>query len=114
MAERLLAGTTSLIVFTLLSPSLAGEIEFNRDVRPILSDKCYACHGPDQGQRKAGLRLDREDSATAKLKSGHSAIVRGHSGESELLRRLDAADPDERMPPAATGKIVSEREKTIL
>jgi hypothetical protein len=55
----------------------AATIEFNRDIRPILADNCLSCHGPDQGQRKAALRLDREESALARLESGGFAIVRG-------------------------------------
>ncbi|MCB1237639.1 MAG: DUF1549 domain-containing protein, partial [Verrucomicrobiae bacterium] len=77
----------------------AGEISFNRDIRPILSDKCFACHGPDARAREAGLRLDRGDSATAKLDSGAVAIVPGKPGESELIRRVTVEDADEAMPP---------------
>ena len=55
----------------------ASKIDFNRDIRPILSDHCYACHGPDEGKRKAGLRLDRKEDAFKTLKSGDRAIVPG-------------------------------------
>ena len=57
--------------------SAAPAIDFNRDIRPILSDHCYACHGPDDGKRKSGLRLDQKESAFGKLKSGNHAIVPG-------------------------------------
>src|SRR5687768_3094591 len=59
-------------------------IDFNRDVRAILSDKCFKCHGPDAGERQAGLRLDERDSATAELESGATAIVPGDVERSEL------------------------------
>lgn len=93
---------------------LASGVEFNRDIRPILSDRCFACHGPDQGQRKAGLRLDREEGALTRLKSGHTALVPGKPGESELLRRITATDPGERMPPASSGKEVTAREVDLI
>jgi hypothetical protein len=71
---------------------------FNRDIRPILADKCYACHGPDSGTRKADLRLDTEAG------SHESAITMGDPESSELVRRVSSEDPDERMPPAAAKK----------
>lgn len=76
-----------------------GEISFNRDIRPILSDHCFACHGPDAAQRQADLRLDTEAGSLADL-GGRHAIVPGDVQASELVRRITAADPDERMPPA--------------
>ena len=82
----------------------ADEVNYNRDVRPILSDTCYKCHGPDAAERKAGLRLDAHDGAVAKLESGNTAIVPGNSGESELLARIRSTDPELIMPPVASGK----------
>jgi hypothetical protein len=81
-----------------------GSIRFNRDIRPILSDKCFQCHGPDATQRKAKLRLDSAQAARAPAASGSPAVVPGKSDESELYRRLISPDHDERMPPAKTGK----------
>src|SRR5688500_12081597 len=69
-------------------------IEFNRTIRPLLAAKCLACHGPDEDERKADLRLDVGESA---LESG--AIVPGKPDESELVRRIFSADLDEQMPP---------------
>ncbi len=80
------------------------NIDYNRDVRPILSDNCYKCHGPDAAERKAGLRLDSHDGAIAKLESGAIAIVPGKIDESELIARLKSTDPDVVMPPASSGK----------
>src|ERR1044072_7510025 len=64
------------------------DIDFNRDIRPILSDHCYACHGPDENKRKAGLRLDRPEEALKTLKSGNRAIVPGDLEKSTLVQRL--------------------------
>jgi len=86
----------------------AGEIDFNRDVRPILSDKCFACHGPDEKQRKAKLRLDVEEVVKAR-----GVIVAGKPEESTLIERITAADA-ERMPPAKSGKKLAAREIEIL
>jgi hypothetical protein len=76
-----------------------GQIDFARDVQPILAENCYHCHGPDAAERKADLRLDKEKEAKADLGSGTFAIVPGKGGESELIRRMLSADPDEKMPP---------------
>src|SRR5688572_6660163 len=77
------------------SPAFAAqkELDFNRDIRPILSDHCYACHGPDENKRKAGLRLDRPEEALQTLKSGHRAIVPGDVEKSTLVQRLTSRDP---------------------
>jgi hypothetical protein len=71
---------------------IAGEPQFNRDIRPILADRCYACHGPDSGTRKADLRLDSAEGAT------ESAVVPGEADHSELIARVSSDDPDLRMP----------------
>ncbi len=76
------------------------EISFNRDIRPILSDKCFLCHGPDANTRRAGLRLDSQEGAIAELlvNQGHHAIVPGFPEESELIRRIKSEDPAVLMP----------------
>src|SRR3954463_2642203 len=89
-------------------------VDFNREIRPILSNKCYACHGPDDGKREAGLRLDDAKIATKKLESGSVAIVPGKSQASELIRRITSSDEDERMPPAKFGKALSKEEIAAL
>jgi len=71
-------------------------VDFNREVRPILSDRCYGCHGPDANKgRKAGLRLDEPEGATKKLKSGEIAIVPGDVEKSAMVHRMLSTDPEE-------------------
>ena len=81
----------------------AERVDYNHDVRPILSDRCYSCHGPDEGQRQAGLRLDIEGGATAELAGGGRAVVRGAPDASALLQRVASSDAAKRMPPAYMG-----------
>ena len=92
-------------------------VNFNRDIKPILSDKCYACHGPDEGQRQGGggdgLRFDIEANAKSDL-GGYSAIAPGKTEESELVRRILSDDPDEVMPPPEHNKNLSPREIGLL
>jgi hypothetical protein len=76
----------------------AGPVDFSRDVRPILSDRCFTCHGPDAATRQAGLRLDTEEGAT-KARGPRTPVVPGKPDASELLKRVTAADPARRMPP---------------
>lgn len=80
-------------------PKAIRTIDFNHDIRPILSDYCYACHGPDESRRKAGLRLDLEEGAFQELKSGKRAVVRGDLAKSALIQHILSTDPDEIMPP---------------
>ncbi len=89
-------------------------VDFNRDVRPLLSDNCFACHGPDAAKQKANLRLDLRTGALTPAKSGAVAIVPGKPDESELIKRLYSKDEDERMPPVETHKMLSEAQKTTL
>jgi hypothetical protein len=91
-----------------LAPSFEGE------VLPILSEHCFHCHGPDGGQRKAGLRLDRLSEASKILKSGAHAIVPGKPYESALVSRIQSADRDEVMPPPDSDKSLTEEQKGIL
>ena len=98
----------SIVSFSCLLRA-AEEVDYNRDVRPILAEKCYPCHGPDKKARKAKLRLD--DLAAA-MKSG--AIIPGKPAESEVLERIFSDDPDERMPPKKSKATLSESEKELL
>ena len=88
------------------------QIKFNRDIRPILSDKCFTCHGPDENERKAKLRLDTEEGLFAPR--DNPTIVRGKPEQSELFLRIHHADTDEVMPPVEVNKPLSAREKQIL
>jgi hypothetical protein len=90
------------------------KIGYRRDVLPILSDRCFKCHGPDSASRKAGLRLDRADDAVAELDSGLNAIVPGDTATSELVERIMSTDADVMMPPSDSGKVLSDAEKTVL
>ncbi|MBC7855872.1 MAG: hypothetical protein IAF94_20785, partial [Pirellulaceae bacterium] len=80
------------------------KIDFSRDIRPILSNNCFKCHGFDEKQRQGGLRLDVKDGFGAKLESGAVAVVPGKPDESELVKRITHADAAEKMPPEASGK----------
>jgi hypothetical protein len=90
------------------------EIDFNRDIRPILADKCWSCHGPDAAAKKIKLRLDSEEAATADLGGGRRAIVPGAVERSRLARRITASDEATRMPPADSGRGLSSAEIDLL
>jgi len=111
---------TGLLVLTLLGTLLSGigwgdqPVNYIRDIRPILSDNCYACHGPDEESREADLRLDQQESALSELPSGQHAIVPSKPDESELLRRIVSGDADERMPPAETEKSLKPEQVELL
>jgi Protein of unknown function (DUF1553)/Protein of unknown function (DUF1549)/Concanavalin A-like lectin/glucanases superfamily/Planctomycete cytochrome C len=108
-------GLASSLVRLHAEPAPASvRVDFNREIRPILSDHCYACHGPDEGKRKAGLRLDTEADAFRELKSGQRALVPGDSDKSTLLQRIIATDPDDLMPPAKHGKPLTEVQIALL
>ncbi|MGB7326515.1 MAG: PSD1 and planctomycete cytochrome C domain-containing protein [Rubripirellula sp.] len=91
----------------------ARKIEFNRDVRPILSETCFHCHGPDEEGRRADLRLDTADGAEEDL-GGYQAIVPGDLGKSEVWTRITSDDPDLLMPPAESHMVLTEEQKTLL
>jgi hypothetical protein len=109
-------GAAALLAGALGATAAAGEdaIDFRRQIRPILSNNCFKCHGPDEGQRQAGLRLDRHDAAVASLESGSTAVVAGDAAASALVARITAADPAERMPPLDSGKELSADEIELL
>ncbi|MCH2379693.1 MAG: DUF1549 domain-containing protein, partial [Pedosphaera sp.] len=91
---------TLTIFIAFAAAATAAPLSFNRDIRPILSNNCYQCHGPDSAARKAKLRLDHEEDSRAERKGGTRAIVPGNLTESELIYRITTTDADERMPPA--------------
>ncbi|MFN5197605.1 MAG: DUF1553 domain-containing protein [Planctomyces sp.] len=89
-------------------------VDFNRDVRPILANHCWSCHGRDEASRKAGLRLDTREAALAAGDSGQPALVPGQPAASALLQRIHATDSDEIMPPPEFRKPLSDRQKSVL
>ena len=97
------------------SPAGADDhtLDFNRDIRPILSDNCYQCHGPDANQRKAGLRLDTEAGAF-RNEDGVRPFVVGKPSESEAYRRISTNDPDHLMPPPDAGYALDDGEKELI
>jgi len=104
-----------VVVMILSSIQASGEepIRFNRDIRPILSDNCFYCHGPDRNKRQADLRLDTE--AGLHGSDGNAgAIVPGNADASEMVQRILSADPDERMPPPESGKSLSQTQIQLL
>ncbi len=116
----LLAATLAAAVWLTTSASKKSEnglpetVSFNFHVRPILADRCFKCHGPDEKQRKAGLRLDTETGAFSKLEKGGFAIVAGKPEESELVRRIFLTNPDSLMPAPESHLELSFFEKKIL
>ena len=113
--EMMVHRLTILLVFLLHSQSFAEKIEFNKSIKPILSNNCFSCHGPDAKVVKGDLQLHLREKATSELKkSGERAIVPGDRDESSLWHRITSTDPDEQMPPPESNhKLSSEEIKTI-
>jgi hypothetical protein len=103
--QSLLAARLCVVAGVVCLGGAAAEapISYNRDIRPVLSDKCFICHGPDAKARKAGLRLDIEADAKAVLRSGGVALVGGDRAASSLYARITTQDPSDIMPPTSTG-----------
>ena len=87
----------------------AEDIQFNRDIRPILSDNCFLCHGPDKNHRKGKLRLDDRDAALKK-----EAFLPGSPDKSELVKRIFTTDEEDQMPPPDSGKHLTPAQKELL
>ena len=106
----------TLLAFGGLESAFAqsNEPDFTSQIRPLLSDNCFKCHGPDDSARKSKLRLDRPDTAMQPAKSGKRAIISGKPDESELISRIMANDPDEVMPPPSTKKTLTPAQKELL
>lgn len=97
-----------------LSPvSAADDVNFNRDIKPILFSHCVACHGPDEETREAGLRLDTQ-AGSREDRGGYQPIVPGDASASELYLRASSEDPDYRMPPADFGKPLDDKQIDLL
>jgi hypothetical protein len=106
---------TRLLLALLLPAGLVSgaAVEYNRDIRPILSENCFRCHGPDQAARKGKLRLDLREDAIAARKNG-AALLPGKPDESGVIKRLTATDPDDVMPPPDTHKEVSFAQREVI
>ncbi len=112
--SRLLCAFLSTYAVTGFAQSTPEQpVSFARDVRPILSDRCFQCHGPDRLTREADLRLDREDSVMQE-RDGRRIAVPGKPGQSELIRRLTTHDDDEVMPPRDSGRTLKPEEIDII
>ena len=90
------------------SETLPEAIQFNRDIRPILSDNCFTCHGPDKSHRTTAFHFDVEESAKQEIGGGRFAILPGDTSRSVLVQRITAQDDKRRMPPISTGRTLSQ------
>src|ERR1051326_1980672 len=111
--HRLVAFTLWLSSPAVLLAQTPKTVEFNRDIRPILSDFCYTCHGPAKSTRKADLRLDTRDGAFSDL-GGYRAIVPGKLHESKVWERISSTKASERMPPAKFGRKLDDKQIELM
>jgi mono/diheme cytochrome c family protein len=118
--RRYLAGVLKMVVgvpslaCAMLASAADAPPDFNRDIRPILSHNCFSCHGPDEHDQQAGLRLDDRDAALSELESGVRAIVPGRPDASEAIVRIESRDPDSVMPPPHTNHVLTAKQKELL
>ena len=104
---------TGLLLCAIVSSAAAADPRFDRDIRPILSDNCFHCHGPDANARKAKLRLDTRDSLFAPIKN-RRPFVAGKPEASEAIRRILSDDPEEKMPPPDSKRKLTPMQKQQL
>jgi uncharacterized protein DUF1553/uncharacterized protein DUF1549/concanavalin A-like lectin/glucanase superfamily protein/cytochrome c len=104
------------LVFVAIVPSRGADrqVNFNHDIRPLLSDRCFRCHGPDEKARKAKLRLDTPDGALKAMKDGGFVIKPRDPGQSEVYRRITSKDPDDLMPPADSNLSLTPEEIELI
>src|SRR5689334_13167504 len=114
MKPRTKIGLLFVALLLATSSLQAGTVGYNRDIRPILSENCFPCHGVDSASRKANLRLDRFEDAILPRKDSQPAVVPGKPEGSALISRINAADPDDIMPPTKTHKVLTKQEKELL
>jgi hypothetical protein len=117
MIQRLSAAVFSLLCAWAISaattPETHAKVDFNAEIRPLLSDRCYKCHGPDEKSRKAKLRLDTQQGALGKTKNG-VVISPGKPSQSELYQRITSTDPDFKMPPPESNLTLKQDEIDLL
>ena len=106
--------TIPLIALLALTASAAEPVKFNRDIRPIMSDTCFRCHGPDKRARMAGMRLDHREEALKPTASGAIPIVPGDPDKSAIVQRIFAGDPARRMPPKYAEKVLTDAQKETI
>ncbi len=110
--------TSMLIAGAAHAQSASAKVDFNRDIRPILSENCYQCHGPDKNQREAELRLDVKDGLFAnrgeKPSEKYAIVAAGQPAKSALFNRITTTDKDEHMPPADSGRALTNREIELI
>ena len=112
---RPVLSTAACVLLLAVQPLRAADaVDFNREVRAILSENCFTCHGPDEKARKSELRLDVREAALKPAKSGAIAIVPGNTAKSELLKRITTKDDDDVMPPVKTGKKLTAAQIEVL
>lgn len=117
LSVKLLAALCLITALEMTIPQVASaseKLQFNRDIRPILSNSCFQCHGPDSAKREAGLRLDQREAAVAQTASGVQPIVPGDHAASEIISRILSDDPDLKMPPPESGKSVTPEQLATL
>ncbi|MDA7510820.1 DUF1549 domain-containing protein [Verrucomicrobia bacterium] len=113
LRTKCLLAISSLLTLKTAVSIAAAPVDFNREIRPILAENCFQCHGPDAANRKADLRLDTESGAKANV-AGVAAVVPNNPDKSELIRRINHSDPDDRMPPEDSKRKLSEGQKEQL
>ncbi len=114
--NRLLKTCSAVIALWITIPyaSIAAEVDFAKDIRPILSQHCFKCHGPDENSRQGGLRLDERSAALKVGDSGLAAITPNDVSKSELLVRIGSSDADVVMPPPSTKKTLTDQQKELI
>src|SRR6187402_1132173 len=95
-------------------PAMTSRVDFTRQIRPLLSDRCFKCHGPDASRRKAKLRLDVREGAFKKLDGGWAVVKPGDPSKSELVRRITTDDTEDMMPPPESKLSLTADEKALL
>lgn len=113
MMARHLAVYTLMLVVADLRSLWGAPVDFDRDIRPILSENCFFCHGPDDSSRQADLRLDTREGAT-RLVDGHAAVVPGKVADSRLIQRINSTDPDVQMPPPSSQRRLTREQRDLL
>src|SRR5918996_963080 len=109
-----IAALTGVVAVAEQPAPVPARIDFNRDIRPLLSDRCFRCHGPDSAKRKAKLRLDIREGVFRKMNAGWAIVKPRDPDKSELVRRISSEDVEEMMPPGESNLSLTEAEKALL